>query len=304
MSTHHTVARKGSLASQVTLLSAVVVSLVAALAVGGWWVTRAVAGESAAVIAAIAEIGDHAVDLAMKGESMRLHVVQVQQFLTDAAATRAGDGLAEAETHARAFRDLLATLRDHYRQEGRGDQVQRLDRLDGAFDTYYREGQEMARAYIDGGPSRGNPLMPAFDAAAGALSRELDPLVADQITVMEESLATARRAAVQVAAGVVRLRLLGSVTILIVGTMVLLLRRTVQRRVLTPISGRSRFSPGSREAVAHGHRHLASPTLLPVSLLRAHNHPYLVAESSTCCKYACGLGLAGRPPLKVVCTLS
>jgi len=45
-----------------------------------------------------------------------------------------------------------------------------------------------------------------------------------------------------------------------------------------------------------------------MNLLRPRNHPYFQAvsspESSTYCKYACGLGLAGQPASPRICARS
>ncbi len=235
-----TVSGRGSLASAVAAVFTATTFLIGGLVATAWWVTHGVANDSVAVGTAITEVRDHAVDLALKGEAMRLHVVQVQQFLTDISATRAAEGFAdgfdEAEVHAQAFRDLLTVFRDRYREQGDGEMAARLDKLGAAFDAYYQAGREMAHAYVDGGPTKGNTLMVPFDEAAAALSNELDPIIADQLTAMDEALAVADGAAVHVASGVTRVRGLGLVALLFVGLAALLLRRGVQRRVLAPLA--------------------------------------------------------------------
>ncbi|PIW83579.1 MAG: hypothetical protein COZ96_02660, partial [Nitrospirae bacterium CG_4_8_14_3_um_filter_70_85] len=107
--------------------------------------------------------------------------------------------------------------------------------LDAAFVAFNQAGQEMAKAYIEGGPAKGNVLMAPFDAAAAALSKELDPFIADQLTALEEGLATAERAAGDVTSGVVQVRLFGLAALLILGAATFLLRRGMQRRVLAPV---------------------------------------------------------------------
>jgi len=230
---------KTSLASAVTTIFAAMALVIGGLVVGAWWVTHGVAKDSAVVDGAITEVRDHAVDLAMKGEAMRLHVVQVQQFLTDISATRAADGFAdgfdEAEIHADAFRGLLGDLRAYYGDTGRTEMARRLDKLKVAFDGYYQTGQEMAHAYIDGGPARGNVRMAPFDDAAELLSKELDPFIADQLTALDEAMATAEGAADHVTSGVMHVRMLGFVALLVVGVVAFLLRRGVQRHVLAPV---------------------------------------------------------------------
>ena len=109
--------------------------------------------------------------------TLQLHVVQIQQWLTDISATRAQDGLndgfdkAEAEYKAAlrrldALAELDATPADTYT-----GLRQRLD-------AYYSMGKRMAQAYIDAGPQGGNAMMGEFDAAAEALHEQLDGLFA------------------------------------------------------------------------------------------------------------------------------
>jgi len=248
---------KTTLAAAVAAVFAAMALAIGGLAAGVWWVTHGVANDSVAVGGAITEVRDHAVDLAMKGEAMRLHVVQVQQFLTDISATGAADGFAdgfdEAAVHATAFAELLSTFRAHYSEERNSEMVARLDKLKGAFDTYYETGQEMAHAYIDGGPAQGNVRMAPFDEAAEQLSKELDPFIADQLTAMQEALAVADGAAAHVAAGVTRVRLLGFGALLFVVVAAFLLRRGVQRRILAPLAELE----GAVRRVAEGDLHAA-----------------------------------------------
>ena len=113
--------------------------------------------------------------------SMKLHVVQVQQWLTDISATRALDGLddgyAEAERHNQAFLDELEILR------GVADgprMLATLEQLEARFHTYYKVGNEMAQAYVAGGPETGNRTMARFDEAAAALAAEFEPFLEAQ----------------------------------------------------------------------------------------------------------------------------
>ncbi|MDH2433488.1 methyl-accepting chemotaxis protein [Pokkaliibacter sp. MBI-7] len=108
----------------------------------------------------------------------RFHVVQVQQFLTDASATGDRDGFDDAKEHYQA---LQANL----------DEIQRIDtafgndisRTRSLAEQYYQIGQKMAEAYITQGREVGNALMKqpdtGFDDRALALAEQLDVLVKD-----------------------------------------------------------------------------------------------------------------------------
>ncbi|MCB1752972.1 MAG: HAMP domain-containing protein [Gammaproteobacteria bacterium] len=111
--------------------------------------------------------------------SMELHVVQVQQWLTDISATRGQDGLddgfKEAGIHYHAFIEGLNEFRAVYLEAGRDTAV--LDDLRTRFDDYYAMGKRMAGAYIEGGAPSGNRMMGDFDGAAEALSERLAPFI-------------------------------------------------------------------------------------------------------------------------------
>jgi methyl-accepting chemotaxis protein len=114
----------------------------------------------------------------------------VQQWLTDVSATRAQDGLddgfAEAETHRLAFLEGLERFRSLYGARGDAEAVRTLDAIQRDFQAYYAAGAEMARAYVEGGPSAGNARMADFDAAAAALTAALDPFLAAQIEELSD----------------------------------------------------------------------------------------------------------------------
>jgi len=114
-------------------------------------------------------------------KDLQLHVIQVQQWLTDISATRGLDGLNdgfdEAEKHAKLFRSQLDDLSKNVDT----DHKQLHAELRQAFEKYFSQGKIMAQAYVDQGPIGGNAMMAAFDEAAAALHEKLEPLVAYEI---------------------------------------------------------------------------------------------------------------------------
>ncbi len=121
------------------------------------------------------QIADRDLPLINTAHRVKLAIIQVQQWLTDISATRARDGLNDgfdqAEVYARLFRDSLDELA---RIDPETAQQKQL--LLNAFETYYDVGKRMAKAYIEGGPAMGNPMMPQFDAAAAELSTQVEQL--------------------------------------------------------------------------------------------------------------------------------
>lgn len=107
----------------------------------------------------------------------QLHVVQVQQWLTDISATRGldklDDGFNEAAQHAKEAQQLLDAL-SGLDGAGRSDYYRRLRQV---FEDYYATGKQMANLYIQQGPSGGNPFMARFDKTASTMYQEVDQLV-------------------------------------------------------------------------------------------------------------------------------
>lgn len=116
------------------------------------------------------------IPILQKVSSLQLHVIQVQQWLTDVSATRGLDGLDdgfdEAEKHYNAFHSGLDELVKL--DQGHAGQYQEIKQK---FDAYYSQGKVMAKAYVDQGPSGGNAMMGDFDKTATALNESLSPLI-------------------------------------------------------------------------------------------------------------------------------
>lgn len=111
-----------------------------------------------------------------RARDIQLHIIQVQQWLTDISATRALDGLddgfKEAKGHAEAFRTKIDELIDM--DPSRSDQYEGIKQ---AFEGYYSQGKTMAQAYIDQGPIGGNAIMAEFDKAAALLYEQFEPMI-------------------------------------------------------------------------------------------------------------------------------
>lgn len=108
-------------------------------------------------------------------KDLRFHVVQVQQFLTDASAVGEAD-FSDARQHYTAAQALLADL-----QRQQPGQAAALDAVAARLPSYYQTGEKMALAYIREGRDAGNALMKGaggFDQEALALTSALDQLSA------------------------------------------------------------------------------------------------------------------------------
>ena len=166
------------------------------------------------------EVKNESVPNALLAKDLQMQVVQVQQFLTDIAATRGQDGLddgfKEAEKAHQLFLDDLAKIRASYVAEKDAAMVARADELKERMVSWYGAGRKMAQAYVDGGPAAGNKLMVEFDKVSSALQAALEPVIRSQT----EEAAKEIDAAIEEAGKVQRVTLAGiliAMLVLIVG---------------------------------------------------------------------------------------
>ncbi len=119
----------------------------------------------------------------LKAKDLQLHVIQVQQWLTDISATRGApgydDGYDEAADHAEQFYSIVEEFKSFYRKNSQNDKVRELEDMKKAFDGYYDMGKQMAAAYIEYGPDEGNEFMEKFDPYAEEISEMVDAFVND-----------------------------------------------------------------------------------------------------------------------------
>ncbi|VVS92399.1 methyl-accepting chemotaxis protein [Desulfoluna spongiiphila] len=123
-------------------------------------------------------------------------IEQIQGWLTDISATRGAQGYDDGFDEAKTYYDdavrRIAFAVDEHEKYGEAETVALLKRMQASLDRYYTMGQSMARAYIDGGPELGNPMMEKFDPFAEELTGMIDNLVAQHVKELDSSLATMR----------------------------------------------------------------------------------------------------------------
>lgn len=146
------------------------------LLVQGW----AMYSKTSSIINQSTRFSDFDIQVLNKAHQLKLSVVQVQQWLTDISATRARDGLNdgfdEAENNAQYFASLIQDL-----MELDPDNAAEYEKMQPVFQSYYDVGKQMAKAYIDEGPSGGNKMMEKFDAVAASMSKSVDVFLESKI---------------------------------------------------------------------------------------------------------------------------
>jgi methyl-accepting chemotaxis protein len=125
-------------------------------------------------------------------KDMQLHVIQVQQWLTDISATRGlpgfDDGFKEAESHAKLFLSGATEFNKMFVDENDQSETAKIELLITSFNEYYEVGKEMAKEYISKGPEAGNVYMETFDPFAEKLTEQVDLLVQSQTSELENNM--------------------------------------------------------------------------------------------------------------------
>lgn len=120
-------------------------------------------------------------------KDLRYQVVQIQQFLTDVAATHDRDGFAEAKEHRDAARkeiDAVLELAPEFNDT--------LFQIRQDIELLHQTGEEMANAYIESGIEAGNAIMKqpktGFDDRSSSLEQQLNQLSATMLDRLDTSL--------------------------------------------------------------------------------------------------------------------
>ncbi|MGA1854429.1 methyl-accepting chemotaxis protein [Azospirillum sp. 11R-A] len=156
-------------------------------------------------------VTENGLELVKSIKEIQIHVIQVQQWLTDVSATRGLDGLddgpAKAAEHAEGFRAEIARAAALASTLGLTDVQEALRETAGAFAPYYDTGKRMAEAFIADGPAGGNRLMGEFDKTAEAITDSLEALVSKTDTAAAAEIAKLNRSIDTVRADVDSLKL-------------------------------------------------------------------------------------------------
>jgi len=117
--------------------------------------------------------------------NLKIHVIQIQQWLTDISVTKAmpgfDDGFSEAKKHFNEANKILDIMIKDHKAFGEPEMVAELKGFKKDLKKYYAVGKKLAKAYIDEGTDAGNVIMGDFDPIAEKLSIELERWVKDHV---------------------------------------------------------------------------------------------------------------------------
>ncbi|GAB4089917.1 methyl-accepting chemotaxis protein [Hydrogenophaga soli] len=134
------------------------------------------------VVGSAQQVHDVTLPQVLRVDDMNVQRVDVQQYLTDVAATRERDGYEGARRATDGFLANVAEFRKSLEAGGQSGALERLALLDNDFRRFEAAGRDMAETYILEGTEAGNAKMRQFDAASTALARSLDHFRSDQLS--------------------------------------------------------------------------------------------------------------------------
>ncbi len=162
-------------------------------------------------------------------DRMVVNALQVQQFATDASATKDIAVLEEAKSHYQEFLAGADKFKDMYREENDATALRAADQLVASMDEMFETAQRMTRAYIDEGQEAGNAVMQKFDADAQKLTGMVATLRGHQVEEINAQVNNIMQASSQVKT----LQLIIGLAALVLGVLVTVL---ITRSIVKPLT--------------------------------------------------------------------
>ncbi len=114
--------------------------------------------------------------IAITAKDVKFGVCNIQQFLTDASATKDEKSIGESREAAKQLQDDLSKLKKIYNEVGDKESLTKIADIEKRFDEYQKVGESMAQAYIKDGTEAGNKEMEVFDKESEALAKSVEEL--------------------------------------------------------------------------------------------------------------------------------
>ena len=174
-------------------------------------------------------LNDESLPFTLLADRMVVNALQVQQFATDAAATKDLDVLGEAKNHYQEFNAGADTFRDMYRKENDSAALRNIDQLAVAMNEMYATAQRMVNAYVNEGQDAGNAVMLEFDADAKTLTGLVSDLRDQQVAEINGQVGNIMQASSQVKT----LQLMIGLFALVIGVLVTVI---ITRSIVQPLN--------------------------------------------------------------------
>lgn len=174
-------------------------------------------------------LSEESLPFTLLADRMVVNALQVQQFATDASATKEVAVLEEAQRHYQEFNAGLNKFRAMFREENDTTALRELDLLSAAMDEMYDTAERMTNAYIDEGQEAGNIVMEEFDVDAQKLTGMVAALRDLQVSEINDQVSNIMQASSQVKT----LQLIIGVVALIIGVLVTIF---ITRSIVRPLN--------------------------------------------------------------------
>jgi methyl-accepting chemotaxis protein len=162
-------------------------------------------------------------------DRMVVNAIQVQQFATDASATRDIAVLGEAQEHYQEFNLGLEKFRDMFRAENDTDSLREIDQISVDMDEMYETAERMVNAYVNEGQEAGNAVMEVFDADVVKLAGLVSTLRQTQVAEINGQVDNIMQASHQVKT----LQLIIGIMALVIGFLVTIF---ITRSIVKPLN--------------------------------------------------------------------
>ena len=140
----------------------------------------------------IQQINDETLPFVMTVDEMDVSRAEVQQFLTDVAATHDRAGYSEAEKSAKRFQGGVDKFRQMYQRENDAQSLKQIAAIETDFNKFYASGKAMAETYITRGIDAGNLLMKGSGTVAG-FDQDSEVIATELAKFREQQTAEARQ---------------------------------------------------------------------------------------------------------------
>ena len=174
-------------------------------------------------------LSEESLPFTLLADRMVVNAIQVQQFATDASATKDVAVLDEAQEHYQEFNVGLDKFRDMFRAENDTVSLREIDQISVGMDEMYETAGRMVNAYVNEGQDAGNAVMEEFDSDVVKLAGMVSTLRQTQVAEINGQVDNIMQASSQVKT----LQLIIGLAALVIGVLVTVL---ITRSIVKPLN--------------------------------------------------------------------
>ena len=143
-------------------------------------------------------LSEESLPFTLLADNMVVNALQVQQFATDASATKDLSVLEESEANYREFLAGAEKFKTMFREENAVAELQAVEKMIAAMEEMHDTARRMTLAYVNDGQAAGDAVMAEFDADTEALTTLVGTLRESQVTEINAQVGNILQASSQV----------------------------------------------------------------------------------------------------------